>query len=41
MFDLRYEFEFKSEVTRRTWKELAKAGIKAPEVPVTAERFAG
>ncbi|MCX9014261.1 MAG: mechanosensitive ion channel [Candidatus Methanoperedens sp.] len=32
--DLRYEFEFESEVTRRTWEEFAKNGIKAPKVNV-------
>jgi small-conductance mechanosensitive channel len=40
VYDLRYEFEFKSEVTRRTWKEFAKAGIKAPEVPMMTEMAA-
>jgi small-conductance mechanosensitive channel len=34
VYDLRYEFEFKSEVTRRAWKELTSRGIKAPNVPV-------
>lgn len=28
--DLRLEFEFKSEVTRRAWAELRKAGIRPP-----------
>lgn len=28
--DLRNEFEFKSEVTRRTWAEFMKAGIRSP-----------
>nr|WP_319376534.1 mechanosensitive ion channel domain-containing protein [uncultured Methanoregula sp.] len=28
--DLRREFEFKSEVTRRTWAEFKKAGIRPP-----------
>jgi len=28
--DLRHEFEFKSEVTRRTWAEFMKAGIQSP-----------
>lgn len=32
--DLRYEFEFKSEVTRRAWDEFARKGIKAPKVNV-------
>ncbi|MBU3966695.1 MAG: mechanosensitive ion channel family protein [Euryarchaeota archaeon] len=32
--DLRYEFEFESEVTRRTWIEFSKHGIKAPKVNV-------
>ncbi len=32
--DLRKEFEFKSEVTRRTWDEFDKQGILAPEVNV-------
>ncbi len=40
VYDLRSEFEFKSEVTRRTWTELAKKGIKAPEVPVMTEMAA-
>ena len=30
--DLRYEFEFESEVTRRTWNEFPKYGIKATKV---------
>ena len=34
VYDLRYEFEFKSEVTRRTWKEFSKKGITAPQVTV-------
>lgn len=29
--DLRNEFEFKSEVTRRAWNEFNKQGIMAPE----------
>lgn len=29
--DLRNEFEFKSEVTRRAWNEFNRQGIKAPE----------
>lgn len=32
--DLRYEFEFESEVTRRAWIELNKKGIKAPDVNI-------
>jgi small-conductance mechanosensitive channel len=28
--DLRHEFEFKSEVTRRAWAEFNKAGIRSP-----------
>jgi len=28
--DLRLEFEFKSEVTRRTWSEYRKEGIRPP-----------
>ncbi|MBN1763310.1 MAG: mechanosensitive ion channel [Methanomicrobia archaeon] len=38
VYDLRYEFEFKSEVTRRTWNEFAKRGIKAPELPIMGEQ---
>ena len=30
--DPRYEFEFESEVTRRTWNEFPKYGIKARKV---------
>lgn len=30
--DLRHEFEFKSEVTRRAWAEFNKAGIRPPVV---------
>jgi small-conductance mechanosensitive channel len=40
VYDLRNEFEFKSEVTRRTWKEFAKRGIKAPRLPVMTEHVA-
>ena len=29
--DLRYEFEFRSDITRRSWKAFAQHGIKAPE----------
>jgi moderate conductance mechanosensitive channel len=32
--DLRYEFEFESEVTRRAWIEFSKKGIKAPNVNI-------
>jgi small-conductance mechanosensitive channel len=32
--DLRYEFEFESEVTRRAWIEFSKNGIKAPNVNI-------
>jgi small-conductance mechanosensitive channel len=32
--DLRYEFEFESEVTRRAWLEFSKKGIRAPKVNV-------
>jgi small-conductance mechanosensitive channel len=32
--DLRYEFEFESEVTRRAWIEFSKHGIKAPRVNI-------
>ncbi|MDO8872847.1 MAG: mechanosensitive ion channel [Methanoregula sp.] len=36
--DLRLEFEFKSEVTRRSWAELKKAGIRPPSiVPPSAD----
>jgi len=36
--DLRLEFEFKSEVTRRAWAEYNKAGIRPPSfVPPTAD----
>jgi small-conductance mechanosensitive channel len=38
VYDLRYEFEFKSEVTRRTWKEFSKKGIIAPKVTVVGEK---
>lgn len=30
--DLRYEFEFESEVTRRAWIEFSKNGIEAPKL---------
>jgi small-conductance mechanosensitive channel len=32
--DLRYEFEFESEVTRRAWIEFSKKGIKAPNLNI-------
>jgi small-conductance mechanosensitive channel len=36
--DLRLEFEFKSEVTRRAWAEFTKAGIRPPSfVPPSAD----
>ncbi|HUV03353.1 MAG TPA: mechanosensitive ion channel domain-containing protein [Desulfobacteria bacterium] len=38
VYDLRYEFEFKSEVTRKVWNEFAKQGIKAPQVTVMGEK---
>lgn len=38
VYDLRYEFEFRSEVTRRTWKEFSKKGIIAPKVTVAGEK---
>ncbi len=41
VYDLRYEFEFRSEVTRRAWQELTKRGVKAPKVPVMGEQLAG
>ena len=37
VYDLRYEFEFKSDVTRRTWQDLSQRGIKAPQVTVMGE----
>jgi small-conductance mechanosensitive channel len=37
--DLRLEFEFKSEVTRRAWAELKKAGIQPPSfVPPSTDK---
>jgi small-conductance mechanosensitive channel len=41
VYDLRYEFEFRSEVTRRAWQELTKRGVKAPNVPVLGEKLTG
>jgi small-conductance mechanosensitive channel len=41
VYDLRYEFEFRSEVTRRAWQELTKRGVKAPKVPVIVEQLTG
>lgn len=35
--DLRYEFEFESEVTRRTMNEFSKKGINAPKINVINE----
>ncbi len=32
--DLRNEFEFESDVTRRAWKEFSKNGIKSPKVNI-------
>lgn len=32
VYDLRSEFQFKSEVTRRTWNEFSKEGINAPKM---------
>ncbi|MBU4491850.1 MAG: mechanosensitive ion channel family protein [Euryarchaeota archaeon] len=32
--DLRYEFEFESDVTKRAWNEFSKHGIKAPKVNI-------
>jgi small-conductance mechanosensitive channel len=37
VYDLRYEFEFKSEVTRRAWHEYSQRGIKAPQLTVMSE----
>jgi len=39
--DLRLEFEFKSEVTRRAWAELRKAGIRPPTFVPPSEEMAG
>jgi small-conductance mechanosensitive channel len=41
VYDLRNEFEFKSEVTRRAWAELSKKGITAPDVPVMSDTGMG
>lgn len=38
VYDLRYEFQFKSEVTERTWDEFCKEGIKAPKIVFTGEQ---
>jgi small-conductance mechanosensitive channel len=35
--DLRLEFEFRSEVTRRAWAEFRKAGIRPPSFVPPAE----
>ena len=32
--DLRYEFEFQSDVTRRAWDEFSRKGISAPKVNI-------
>jgi small-conductance mechanosensitive channel len=39
--DLRHEFEFKSEVTRRAWREFEKHGIQAPRAPIMGEQHTG
>jgi len=43
--DLRYEFEFESDVTKRAWVELSKHGIKSPKVNIleaeSKEKMAG
>jgi small-conductance mechanosensitive channel len=39
--DLRHEFEFKSEVTRRAWREFEKQGIQAPRAPIMGEQHTG
>jgi len=33
--DLRYEFKFKSDITRRAWEAFQKAGIHAPDIAQT------
>jgi moderate conductance mechanosensitive channel len=30
--DLRYEFSFKSDITRRAWEAFQKAGIEPPDI---------
>ncbi|WP_321505022.1 mechanosensitive ion channel domain-containing protein [uncultured Methanoregula sp.] len=39
--DLRREFEFKSEVTRRTWTEFKKAGIRPPSFVLPSGDMSG
>jgi len=39
--DLRLEFEFKSEVTRRAWAEFRKAGIRPPSFVPPAGQISG
>ena len=39
--DLRYEFEFESDVTERAWDEFARKGIGAQKVNVLSESAAG
>jgi small-conductance mechanosensitive channel len=40
--DLRSEFEFKSEVTRRAWADLARQGIMPPRIPkIDADLLSG
>jgi small-conductance mechanosensitive channel len=39
--DLRLEFEFKSEVTRRAWAEFLKAGIRPPAFVPPSEKVTG
>jgi small-conductance mechanosensitive channel len=39
--DLRYEFEFESEVTRRAWNEYSRHGIKAPDVNILKAGITG
>ncbi len=37
VYDLRAEFEFKSDVTRRAWGEFSKNSIQAPKVTILGE----
>jgi small-conductance mechanosensitive channel len=37
VYDLRAEFEFKSDITRRAWVEFSKNGIQAPKVTILGE----
>ncbi|MGC9444010.1 MAG: mechanosensitive ion channel family protein [Candidatus Methanospirareceae archaeon] len=39
--DLRHEFEFMSEVTRRAWREFEQRGIQAPRAPIMGELQTG